>query len=379
MTKQHASSLAPRWILLHAPVGGGHRSAAEALAASATASGISVEALDAFSFAPKAFAEFYRALHFAGQGLAPQLYGRAYFRANQRSPFDDVRSDVDLALFRPLIAHLKTKKPDLVVATHHLALIAVARARSRGELTCEIACVVTDYTAHAVWAVPQVDRYFVANAMVAEELIAHGVPASRVSCTGIPVQRGFAALPSLAPLASPTEDAPLRVLLTSGGFGVGPIEQVLRGFVDVPAMAVTVVCGASDTLRARVSHLVRSLRLRANVLGFERNMPARMAEADVVVGKAGGLTVTEALTAGRPLVIVGAVPGNEQLNETWVTMGGAGVSATPALAAATIFSVRGELARMGVRGRAMVAKDAAGNIVQELRRGFVTPGARVAA
>ena len=52
-----------------------------------------------------------------------------------------------------------------------------------------------------------------------------------------------------------------------------------------------------------------------------------MARSHLVIGKAGGLTVTESLTAARPLVIVGAVPGNEQMNETWVTMSGAGVSA----------------------------------------------------
>ena len=54
-----------------------------------------------------------------------------------------------------------------------------------------------------------------------------------------------------------------------------------------------------------------------------------MAEAHVVVGKAGGLTVSEALTAGRPMIIAGAVPGNEAINANLVARADAGVIAEP--------------------------------------------------
>ncbi|MFO0666020.1 MAG: glycosyltransferase [Polyangiaceae bacterium] len=353
----------PRVVLLHAPVGGGHRAAAEALAMAVRSAGIDTEVLDAFTFAPKSFTECYRAFHFAGQGLAPKLYGRAYFRANQRSPFDSVRADLDLAILRPLVSHLRERAPDVVVATHHLALVAVARAKARGELSCRIACVVTDYTAHAVWAVEGVDVYFVANSIVADELASHGVPRSRIVCTGIPVKQAFSEIP---PLTLPEANGPLQVLLTSGGFGVGPIVEVLRGFAGLSGMELTVVCGASDTVRTRASTYAKRYGLKANVLGFVRDMPSLMAGSHVVVGKAGGLTVTETLTAARPLVIVGAVPGNEAMNETWVTMGGAGASAAPSLAGATILSLAGRLGDMGARGREMVARNAASEIARIL-------------
>lgn len=343
-------------------MGGGHRAAAEALHIAAEEAGARVSCLDAFAFAPQAFSEVYRALHFAGQGIAPQLYGRAYFGANRRSAFEPLRGEVDLALFRPLIEHLKRVRPDVVVATHHLALVAVARAKERGELDCRLACVVTDYTAHAVWAVRSVDQYFVANEMVADELTSHGVPSTDITCTGIPVKAAFSRIAPL-PRSHATSASPVEVLLTSGGFGIGPIDAILRGFADLPDLALTVVCGSSASLEARARSRVRELGLRARVLGFVSDMPSLMDRAHVVVGKAGGLTVTETLTAGRPLVIVGAVPGNEQLNETWVTMGGAGVSSTPALAGATVLSLRDQLAAMGAKGRTMVASDAAQQIV----------------
>jgi UDP-N-acetylglucosamine:LPS N-acetylglucosamine transferase len=75
-------------------------------------------------------------------------------------------------------------------------------------------------------------------------------------------------------------------------------------------------------------------------IGFSEEMPAHMDWAHVVVGKAGGLTVTEALTAGRPLVLCGAIPGNESANASYVVGGGAGVTALPSEVARVLHALR---------------------------------------
>ena len=95
-------------------------------------------------------------------------------------------------------------------------------------------------------------------------------------------------------------------------------------------------------------------------------MAERIAEAHVVVTKPGGLTVTECLVAGRPLLLVGAVPGQESLNQAWVTERGAGlgVSARSVGAAAVALATGGELERMAQRARGLAARDAASSILQ---------------
>jgi hypothetical protein len=115
----------------------------------------------------------------------------------------------------------------------------------------------------------------------------------------------------------------------SGGFGVGPVARVLRSFAGAPNVSLTVVCGNNPRLYNRVRCTTDRLGIEARVIGFEPQMPERVAQADVVITKPGGLTVSECLSAGRPLVLVGAVPGQESLNQAWVVEQGAGVASAP--------------------------------------------------
>jgi UDP-N-acetylglucosamine:LPS N-acetylglucosamine transferase len=104
--------------------------------------------------------------------------------------------------------------------------------------------------------------------------------------------------------------------------------------------------------------------VRARVIGFERDMPARIAEAHVVVGKSGGLTVSETLAAGRPMVIVGAVPGNETINEEYVVRGGAGIAAAPDDVARALAEVRARgVVTMGACARQLVVRWSADRVV----------------
>jgi len=126
-----------------------------------------------------------------------------------------------------------------------------------------------------------------------------------------------------------------------------------------------VVCGRADKLVERVKTIAARERVRATVLGFERDMPARVAAAHVVVGKAGGLTISEAMAAGRPMAIVGAVPGNEAINEEFVVTGGAGLACEPHHVGTQLMALRdrGVLEAMGARARALVVHEAADRVI----------------
>jgi processive 1,2-diacylglycerol beta-glucosyltransferase len=156
------------------------------------------------------------------------------------------------------------------------------------------------------------------------------------------------------------------VLVTSGGFGVGPVRSIARSFVGVPRVQVTVVCGTSTSLAEKLRSDDELTGVDLRVLGFERDMPARIAEAHVVVGKAGGLTVTETLTAGRPMLVVGAVPGNEKCNEAFVVGGNAGLAVDPRGVGRAVAALRerGELGRLGANARRLVLGGAAEAVVE---------------
>ncbi|MBX3192019.1 MAG: hypothetical protein KF819_33825 [Labilithrix sp.] len=362
-------------VVVYSPVGGGHKSAALATAEAARARGLRVEIVNIFDHAPKWAGDTYVRAHLTGQSATPELYGQMYFAANRRrSAFEPLRLGFDNLVFGRLTERVLALAPRVVVATHHLPLVVLGRARRKGALSAPLLGVVTDYCAHAHWAERGVDAWAVAYGAAGAELESHGAPRSRIVRTGIPVREAFERIPALGVVPRT-----LRVLVTSGGFGHGPMARIVRSFAFVPDVELTVVCGASKGLAARVARVADEAGVPARVIGFEKDMPARVAEAHVVVGKAGGLTVTETLTAGRPMVIASAVPGNEKLNEAFVVGGGAGIAPSVDDVGSALDALRNEasLAAMGGRARALVPTGAARAVV-DLAVGLAAPLRRAA-
>jgi processive 1,2-diacylglycerol beta-glucosyltransferase len=350
-------------VIVYSPVGGGHKAAAMATLEAARARGLSAEVLDLFALAPKIVGKSYVRAHLTGQNSIPELYGSAYFAANRTDGvFDPMRRGIDQLAFGALLPKVQELAPRAIIATHHLPLVILGAARARGELEAPLVGVVTDYTSHACWAERGVDAFCVPCPRALRELEEHHVARDRIALTGIPVRSAFGAID---PVREPRTGERLRVLVTSGGFGVGPMRKVVRSFAGMTDIELTVVCGNAERLVDEVRRDAEAFDVRANVIGFEKDMAARVAEAHVVVGKAGGLTVSETLTAGRPMVIVGAVPGNEKINEQMVVDAKAGYAASPEQVGALVAWVHrsGQLRTMGQRARARVRANAAGNVL----------------
>lgn len=354
------------WIV-HCPAGGGHRAAAEALAEHALTVGCRPRVIDALSFTPSWFAKSYVQTHLRSTHHAPWAYGFGYDRLNRRRPaLDRLRQRVDGLVGQRLLEAVDQAQPDVVIGTHFFPLSVFGRARRRGRLSIPLVGLVTDYTAHAFWADPFVDRYCT-TVPAAGDLAHHGIAAERIFTTGIPVRAEFARAPAPeahALMATPFPNR-VRVLATSGGFGIGPLETAIRSFVGLPHLELTVVCGADPERRRRVEEVARAHRVAAKVIGFERDMPARMAEADIVLGKPGGLTVSEALAAGRPLALMGTCPGQEAQNEQWLRTNGAAETVDPRWAGPQLEALRasGALAHMARAAKRIGAPHAARDVL----------------
>jgi processive 1,2-diacylglycerol beta-glucosyltransferase len=350
-------------VVVHSPVGGGHKSAALAIAEAARARGLTVEVLDTFEHAPRVLGKAYVTAHLTWTGALPELYGAAYFRANHRDgALEPVRRAADHVAWAGLVKRVVALAPRAVIATHHLPLVVLGRARRKGRLHCPLLGVVTDYGTHAVWAEKGLDALCVPGDRAFRDALAHGFPESLLHTTGIPVRLAFEAAP---PVRDPARGEALRVLVTSGGFGVGPIRDIVRSFAGIDGVELTVVCGRAPGLERRVAKVAAEAGVKARVLGFERDMAARMAEAHVIVGKAGGLTVSEAMTSGRPMIVAGAVPGNEGINANLVMKADAGHIAEPADVGMVVHAMRVHrlFARMGRSARALVMTHAAHRVI----------------
>jgi processive 1,2-diacylglycerol beta-glucosyltransferase len=267
---------------------------------------------------------------------APRLWGALYalweFERMNRAA-GPARVAFDRLSLRSLVRIVEREAPDAVVCTHFLPVEALSPRRGQGRLRVPLYCVITDFTAHPLWAYPHVDRYFVASDSVADELHGHGVPRERIEVTGIPVDPRFARPIGHAAACERFGLDPGRptVLVMGGGSGVGPMADLARRLAALAAAPqVVVVCGTNARLQREVNALPEARAGRVHALGFTTQVDALLEAAEIVVSKAGGLTCSEALVKGTPLIVFRPTPGQEVRNAQYLEAGGAAVHAPTA-------------------------------------------------
>jgi processive 1,2-diacylglycerol beta-glucosyltransferase len=187
-----------------------------------------------------------------------------------------------------------------------------------------VVSVVTDFEAHALWMEQSVDLYCVAAEETKAGLVARGVEAERVLVTGIPVSLRFELRIDARAVRRQLgirDDLP-TLLVLSGGFGMGPVQEILEALNQLTTpVQVLVVAGRNAQLRSDLAS--RDHRHPTRVLGFVTNMHELMGVADIILGKPGGLTTSEALALGRPLFVFNPIPGQESANSDFLLERGA--------------------------------------------------------
>jgi processive 1,2-diacylglycerol beta-glucosyltransferase len=332
-------STAPRILVLSASVGAGHVRAAEAveLALRELAPSAVVRNVDVLELTNAAFRRMYGRAYLGLMNAAPYVHGYFYDLLDRPAARPTTRTDrlrlaVERLNLRKLIRFLLSEPWDLAVNTHFLPAEIIASLRRQGRLHLPQATVTTDFDTHRIWVNAPCEHYFTAAEEGARYLQYWGVPADRVTVSGVPIHPAFrvprdrAACLKKHGLAG---DRPV-VLQMAGGFGVvGPIEKLYRALLDVARpIEVVAAAGRNARLKARLEAIPPPPRHRAHVVAFTREIDEYMAAADLVVSKPGGLTVAETLARGAPLVMVQPVPGQEGRNSDFLLENGAAVKAT---------------------------------------------------
>ncbi|HXF11379.1 MAG TPA: glycosyltransferase [Desulfuromonadaceae bacterium] len=218
-------------------------------------------------------------------------------------------------------------KPDVVICTHYLPLETLTPMREKKDgLRPFVACVVTDFEAHALWMESCVDLYCVAAEETRARLVARG--AKNIAVTGIPIAAKFSLKPDAKAVRKTyglRDDLPVLLVL-SGGFGMGPVAGILEELDKAQTpFQMLVVAGRNEELRRKLA--VGNYKHPTRVLGFSTNMHELMTIADLIITKPGGLTSSEALAMGRPVFILNPIPGQEAANSDFLLERGAAAKA----------------------------------------------------
>jgi processive 1,2-diacylglycerol beta-glucosyltransferase len=370
----------PRVLLLSATSGAGHVRAAQALEKAFLARGdCAVEHIDALQHVSKLFQRVYDKAYISMVRRAPELMGLLYERTDQPWLYPRRRLALDRLNTGPMIRLLKRIQPDLCVATHFLPAEIIAWLIAKRKLRAHNAIVVTDYDVHAMWLCRTVDRYYVAIEEAAEYLARVGVPREKLRVTGIPIDPLFAAPVDRSEARKQLGlDAHVAVILISaGGYGIGPVEQLVKDLLALHRpWQIAAIAGKSDKTRKRLEELAKeagklpSGSPRLSAVGFTTEMDKYMAAADLIVGKAGGLTTSEALARALPMALIEPIPGQEERNSDHLLEAGAAIRCNNLPAAAwkiaALLDDSARLARMREAARGLGRPGAASAIAEDV-------------
>lgn len=364
-------------LILMSDTGGGHRSAAEAIAEAAAhlyGDAIQTEIADALvhhtPFPWNRVGRLYAPLVSHTPWLWRLLWRLTDSPQRTRQLFAVLRSWVGPALRRLFL----TSQPDAVVSVHpafnHLGLWTLRQ----GGWQLPFVTVVTDLVrVHPFWLCPQVDLCLTATEEARQDALRTGLPAEKTQVVGLPVSLKFSQhQPEKRQARAQLGLHPDRpvVLLMGGGEGVGRLYEVARAIAGacLPAQMVVVV-GRNEKLRCRLKAI--AWEIPTCITGFVANVPQWMAAADVLVTRAGPGVLSEAFIAGLPLVLSGAIPGQETPNIGYVVSHGAGVAETDPLRIAVWLAQRLQpgdetLAHMAAAARHLARPDAALQVARQV-------------
>ena len=312
-----------RILLLSASAGAGHVRAAQALERAFLEMGVASEVrhVDTLEYTTSVFRNLYSKAYIDAVNKAPELLGWLYDQLDKPWKNERLRLAFDKLNTRPFIQLLKEYQPDITLCTHFLPAEIISWLKAKKRMSCQQAIVVTDLDVHAMWLCHHFERYFVALEETRVHLEKLGIPAKKLTVSGIPIDPVFAQAKDRVAmrLKHGLQADRTTLLVSTGGFGVGPIEDLLRCLFELQHRSqIVVICGRNQELKARLDAMMakrsHTSHVGVHIVGFTTEMDEYMAASDMILGKPGGLTTSEALAKGLIFVVINPIPGQEERN-----------------------------------------------------------------
>ena len=375
-------------MIVYATAGAGHRRAAEAITHAIRVHDprANVQCIDVLEDTPSWFRIGYAATYLLLVRHMSWVWKMSYALCDHGIAYrviQPIRRVWNLFIARRFINRLRREQPQVVIVTHFLPADLCSAAKRAGWWQGKLVAMVTDLHPHRFWISREADVMAVATEASVTVLEQRGIPRAHIRVTGIPINHTFSHVRDRTALRQRfglSVDR-LTLLMTSGGTTVGHFEQVVHALMALErsspnVLQLLVVCGEETRVRDRLALAAQSSPMPIHVFGFVDYMADLMAASDLIVAKAGGLTVSEALASGLPMIFYHVIPGQERMNADYVVRHGAGLLVSqPAEVARLVnrlvtnrqqFDAMHQSAK--ILGRPHAASDLASHVVEPLLR-----------
>jgi processive 1,2-diacylglycerol beta-glucosyltransferase len=302
----------PRILIVTAAFGEGHNSAARNLALALNAAGAVTQVSDPCVLGTPRLTAFVNGAYRYVTTNLPQVWARIY-RSTDRCDLGKQNSIVLRKIEAALLELIEKFQPDALVSTYPLYPYFFARFLAKSGKKIPAFVVVTDsIEINATWLRADCGRWLVTDPATRDSMIHAGLSDNKIIDTGFPVNPVFA---DLTPLGIADACDPFRILYFPTA-KLPFIRRHARALLEAsPKVRLTMVMGRNvRKLYSRAREIQLAYPGRVRLIGWTRKVPQLLNEHHLVIGKAGGATVHEAIAARCPMLIHHLVPGQEEGN-----------------------------------------------------------------
>ncbi|MBC8080548.1 MAG: UDP-N-acetylglucosamine--LPS N-acetylglucosamine transferase [Gorillibacterium sp.] len=320
-----------RILLLSEGFGSGHTQAAHAISVGIRrlSSTVRTRVLELGAFQHPTMASWIFSAYRKTVTSQPKLYGIIYKKQYKKS----LNRLTSLALHRLFYNAteeiINQLKPDMIVCTHMFPNVVVSRLKRSG-LSVPLVTVITDYDAHGTWIDSAVNHYLVSTEEVKQKLVQKGVSADIVVVTGMPIHPDFwqPSNPEKIRVELGLRDIP-TVLFMGGGWGLFSSEELIYQAALHKERVQLIFClGNNDKFREQLLEDPRLQHANIHIIGYTKDIGKLMDVSDLLITKPGGMTCSEGLTKGIPMLFYNPIPGQEEENCQYFVNNGYGEAIT---------------------------------------------------
>lgn len=324
------SKIKKKVLIISMRAGFGHLRAGSALAeyAKTNLNDVAVEHVDILDIDPffKPLSRFYE----IAAVKAPFVWGMIYKTMNHRITSRLIRylGYANLAFKYKIRNYVKEKNPDVILITNIVCMPVFLSACKNIIDNKKIFVLITDFHGHYYYKFSRVDYYFVPHLKVKEDLEKIGISPEKIVVSGIPISPKFYVehdMEALKDKYKVNNNYPTALLIASFRISSEELVSVVENILNVePAFNLLFVSNGNEKFYKLIKNIENS---RLHPVYWTNEMEEYIKVSDVVISKAGGLTVSECIALKKPMIIINPIKGQEEYNAEFVEQNGYGVIA----------------------------------------------------
>ncbi len=320
-------------LILSISTGQGHHATGQAIENEFKSMGVDCETLDAYEYIEPILSDMVSKGYLLSTAYAKKISSKLYDIILKKSkPLKkySVPKMTSTVWAKDLKTYIEESNPDVIICTHVLSAILVNIMKEKQWVDAAAVGIVTDFTLHPLWEeTRRLDYYVTPTDLLEFQMKKKGLDINKMLPIGIPIKPKFSdridRMEARAQLGLDLHKH--TILLMSGSMGYGKIDESIERLDRLNFdFQVMVICGNNKRMYKKVKAL--NTQKRFDIYGYVDNVDVMMDASDCIITKPGGITTSEAMAKGLPMIMVNPIPGHEMRNAEFMLNNGLALYAT---------------------------------------------------